>query len=75
MPEDFPTFSEIGEQNIRERARREDDDEYPSAQSFPKDYIFTGNRGEVVKQIGNAVCPKMAGALTIDYMRELAAVT
>jgi hypothetical protein len=29
MSEDFPTFSEIGEINIRERARREDDDEYP----------------------------------------------
>jgi hypothetical protein len=25
------------------------------------------------KQIGNAVCPKIAGALTLDYMRELAA--
>jgi hypothetical protein len=29
MSEDNPTFSEVGEQNIRERARREEEDEYP----------------------------------------------
>lgn len=37
--------------------------ELAAAQSFPKSYIFTGNRADVVKQIGNAVCPKMAQAL------------
>lgn len=37
--------------------------ELAAAQSFPKDYQFTGNRADVVKQIGNAVCPKMAQAL------------
>lgn len=37
--------------------------ELSAAQSFPKDYVFTGNRADVVKQIGNAVCPKMAQAL------------
>lgn len=37
--------------------------ELAAAQSFPKDYTFTGNRADVVKQIGNAVCPKMAQAL------------
>ena len=37
--------------------------ELSAAQSFPKDYIFTGSKADVVKQIGNAVCPKMAQAL------------
>ncbi len=33
------------------------------AMSFPKDYRFAGNRGEVVKQIGNAVPIQVATAL------------
>ena len=37
--------------------------ELAAAQSFPRDYMFTGSKTEVVKQIGNAVCPKMAQAL------------
>lgn len=37
--------------------------ELSAAQSFPKEYVFTGNKADVVKQIGNAVCPKMAQAL------------
>lgn len=37
--------------------------ELSAAQSFPKEYVFTGNRSDVVKQIGNAVCPKIAEAL------------
>ena len=37
--------------------------ELSAAQSFPRDYKFTGSRADVVKQIGNAVCPKMAQAL------------
>lgn len=37
--------------------------ELAAAQSFPKEYRFTGTKGDVVKQIGNAVCPKMAEAL------------
>lgn len=48
--------------------------ELAAAQSFPKEYTFTGNRIEVVKQIGNAVCPKIAEALTAGYMQELAGV-
>lgn len=36
---------------------------WAAAQSFPKDYKFTGTKTEVVKQIGNAVCPMMAKAL------------
>jgi len=47
--------------------------ELAAAQSFPKDYIFTGTREDVVRQIGNAVCPKIAEALTSGYMQELAA--
>lgn len=37
--------------------------ELAAAQSFPRSYNFLGNRSDVVKQIGNAVCPKMAHAL------------
>lgn len=37
--------------------------ELAAAQSFPKDYVFTGNKAEVVKQIGNAVVPLVAEAL------------
>jgi len=39
---------------------------------FPERYIFTGGRADVVRQIGNAVCPKVAEALTSAYMVELA---
>ena len=35
------------------------------AQSFPADYRFTGTKTDVVKHIGNAVCPKVAEALAI----------
>ena len=37
--------------------------ELAMAQSFPQGYRFTGPKVDVVKQIGNAVCPKMAEAL------------
>lgn len=37
--------------------------ELAAAQSFPDWYRFTGSKKDVVKQIGNAVCPKMAEAL------------
>ena len=59
-------------ENIRIGFRMLKPHELAAAQSFPRDYIFTGNRCEVVRQIGNAVCPKMAEALTAEYMRELA---
>jgi DNA (cytosine-5)-methyltransferase 1 len=48
--------------------------ELAAAQSFPGEYRFTGNQREVVKQIGNAVCPLIAEALTAGYMLELAGV-
>lgn len=37
--------------------------ELAAAQSFPDDYQFCGNKGEVVKQIGNAVPGRTAKAL------------
>lgn len=65
-------FALITPENCRIGFRMLKPHELAAAQSFPKDYIFTGNRGEVVKQIGNSVCPKLAEALTFGYMQELA---
>jgi DNA (cytosine-5)-methyltransferase 1 len=45
-------------------------DEIKRAQSFPSTYQFSGNRAEMVKQIGNAVCPKIAEALTHNAFTE-----
>lgn len=42
------------------------------AQSFNKDYQITGNKSEVVRQIGNAVCPNVAEALAEDSFRSRA---
>lgn len=42
------------------------------AQSFNKDYQITGNKTEIVKQIGNAVCPNVAEALAEDSFRRFA---
>jgi DNA (cytosine-5)-methyltransferase 1 len=67
-------FALITPENVRIGFRMLKPHELAAAQSFPSDYIFTGNRGEVVKQIGNAVCPKIAEALTAGYMSELAGV-
>jgi DNA (cytosine-5)-methyltransferase 1 len=39
--------------------------ELAAAQGFPGDYIFCGNKGEVVKQIGNAVPIKLSRALCL----------
>ena len=33
------------------------------AQSFPNDYVFCGTKSDAVKQIGNAVPPKLAEAI------------
>lgn len=41
--------------------------ELSAAQSFPKTYQFTGSRADVVKQIGNAVPPKIAEALAGEF--------
>ena len=65
-------FALISPKNVRLGFRMLEPHELAAAQSFPKDYIFTGSRADVVKQIGNAVCPRMSEALTLGYMRELA---
>lgn len=44
--------------------------ELAGAMSFPEDYVFTGTRTEVVKQIGNAVAVKMAKALCMSLLRD-----
>jgi DNA (cytosine-5)-methyltransferase 1 len=66
------TPENITPKNVRIGFRMLKPHELAAAQSFPKGYIFTGNRADVVKQIGNAVCPKIAEALTSHYMDELA---
>ncbi len=67
-------FALITPENARIGFRMLKPHELAAAQSFPQGYIFTGNRGEIVKQIGNAVCPLIAEALTTPYMLELAGV-
>lgn len=44
--------------------------EMQMAQSFPASYRFSGSRADAVKQIGNAVCPKIAQALTHNAFRQ-----
>lgn len=66
-------FALISPENVRIGFRMLKTKELAAAQSFPKNYKFAGNREEVVRQIGNAVCPKIAEALTAGYMQELAA--
>ena len=56
-------FALINPESIRLGFRMLQPHELAAAQSFPKDYKFTGTKTEVVKQIGNAVCPMMAKAL------------
>ena len=34
-------------------------------QTFPIDYVFKGNHGEIERQVGNAVPPKLAEALSL----------
>lgn len=38
--------------------------ELAAAQGFPADYLFRGTKTEVTRQIGNAVCPPVAEAIT-----------
>ncbi|KAA6459674.1 hypothetical protein DYQ86_16275 [Acidobacteria bacterium AB60] len=43
--------------------------ELARAQGFPDEYVFTGNREAVVKQIGNAVPPHTAKALILEVLQ------
>lgn len=44
-------------------------------QSFPDDYVFSGNRGQVARQIGNAVPPDMIKAFAPAFEAALAVDT
>jgi DNA (cytosine-5)-methyltransferase 1 len=44
--------------------------ELSAAQGFPGDYKFAGNKGEMVKQIGNAVPRNLARALVEAVLRQ-----
>lgn len=44
--------------------------ELAAATGFPKDYVFTGTKVDVVKQIGNAVPPNFAKALFGQILKE-----
>lgn len=46
--------------------------ELAAASTFPPNYPFTGNKSDVVKQIGNAVPPAMAKALLVELLRDYA---
>ncbi len=48
--------------------------ELAAATGFPCDYKFTGNKSEVVKQIGNAVPPNFARALFSQTVKKEAAL-
>lgn len=65
-------FALISPENVRIGFRMLKWWELAAAQSFPRGYEFLGTRADVVRQIGNAVCPKVAEALTRNYMQELA---
>ena len=43
--------------------------ELTTAQSFPADYVFSGNRTSIYRQIGNAVPPLLANALAKQFKR------
>ena len=56
-------FALLSPENCRIGFRMLQPHELAAAQSFPNWYKFTGTKTEIVKQIGNAVCPKIAEAL------------
>ncbi|MCR4284658.1 MAG: DNA cytosine methyltransferase [archaeon] len=43
--------------------------ELAQIQGFPKEYMFAGNRADVVKQIGNAVPPKLVEEIAREIMK------
>lgn len=44
-------------------------EEMAGAMSFPREYKFAGNRGEITKQIGNAVAVRIAKALCMSLLK------
>lgn len=40
-------------------------------QSFPDTFVFTGNKGSQMKQVGNAVPPKLATAIAAQIMNDM----
>ena len=42
--------------------------ELAAAMSFPKDYVFSGNREQKVKQIGNAWSNRLSEALSLAIL-------
>lgn len=56
-------FALLKPENCRIGFRMLQPHELAAAQSFPEWYRFTGTKADTVKQIGNAVCPKMTEAL------------
>ena len=48
-----------------------DERELARGQSFPDDYKFAGTKTQIVKQIGNAVPPKLAYAQMLPYINEI----
>ena len=47
--------------------------ELAAATGFPSDYVFTGTKVDVVKQIGNAVPPNFAKAMFSQILSEMVA--
>ena len=43
--------------------------EEAAAMSFPKDYVFRGTKGDIQKQIGNAVPVRLSGVLAENILR------
>jgi DNA (cytosine-5)-methyltransferase 1 len=46
--------------------------ELGAAMSFPREYVFTGTKGDAVRQIGNAVDVRQARALCLTLLEHLA---
>jgi len=61
----YQTMIELGVRDLGYRMLT--NPELSLAMSFPASYIFHGNKGEVTKQIGNAVAPNVAAGITTAF--------